>query len=61
LYSLGDQVKELESDLEHKEYELSIIYYDMYYGDEDSEEELKELEEYEDSEEDPEVLEIEIE
>ena len=61
MYSLGDQVKELESDLEHKEYELSIIYYDMYYGDEDSEEELKELEEYEDSEEDPEVLEIEIE
>jgi len=55
------EVAELENDLEHKEYQLSTIHYDMYYGDEDSEQETEELEEYEDSEEDPEVLEIEIE
>jgi len=53
------EIEELESDLEHKEYKLSIIHYDIYYGDEDSEEETEELEDYEDSE-DPEVLEIEI-
>jgi len=58
------EVAELENDLEHKEYQLSTIYYDMRYGDkdsEDSEEELEELEDYEEEEEDPEVLEIEIE
>jgi chromosome segregation ATPase len=57
------EVAELENDLEHKEYQLSTIYYDMRYGDKDSEdyeEELEELEDYEDEEEDPEVLEIEI-
>jgi chromosome segregation ATPase len=57
------EIEELESDLEHKEYKLSEIYYDMYYGCEESEEDenIEDLEEDdEDSEEDPEVLEIEI-
>jgi len=39
------EIEELKSHLERKEYKLSRIYYKMYYGYEDSEEELEELEE----------------